>query len=120
MVPNRVVRLAGLVVGSAALVFALLPFTVVYGDSLVTQQTVACRAPLVEVARPAPQHGGWYGYAPLTSTPIGRHTCHGPARHRLIVSAAGLVVAALLGWVSARIDGGRGRARRRVWRPHPA
>jgi hypothetical protein len=85
------------------------------------QQTVACRAPLIEVTRPMPKPGGWYGYAPLTSTPPAfPYSCHGSARQRLGISAVGLFVAALLGWWSVGIDRDDGRARRRRWRPHPA
>jgi len=126
VISNRLVRIAGLVVGGAALVFALVPFTTSItlhdfaGDYPPT--TLSCRSPLIEVTRPAPSDAGWFGYAPLTAAPpnfFGR-PCSEPARNRLIVSAVGLFVAALLGWVSARIGGDPGPLRRRRWRPKPA
>jgi hypothetical protein len=132
VVSSRVVRIAGLAVGAAALVFALLPFSTSFRPDPKTRHevlypsfVVSCRAPVVEATRPSSQDGGWFGYAPLTSTPetqgfIGRAACYEPARNRLIVSAAGLFGAALLGWVSASLGGDPGPLRRRRWRPKPA
>jgi hypothetical protein len=116
---SRVVRIVGLVVGGAALVFALLPFSATYVTTQMAPARALCDAPVVEATR-TPAEGGWFGYAPLTSTPLSQgHLCHDEARHRLIVSAGGLFVAALLGWVSARLGGDSGPLGRRRWRPEP-
>ena len=112
-------RIAGLVIGAAALLFALMPYAVAT-NAYVSSPRVWCGPAAVEVTHTPPKTGGWYGYAPLTSTPINPSSCYPPARHRLVLSAIGLFLAMLLGWWSAHLDRGDDRFRRRRWRPRPA
>jgi hypothetical protein len=87
--------------------------------------SVSCGPAVVEAIRTPPRDAGWFGFTPLTSTPEARGVvadgaCYEPARHRLIVSAVGLFVAALLGWWSFRIERDDGWTRRRRRRPSSA
>jgi hypothetical protein len=122
VVPSRVLRYAGLAVGAAAVVIALLPFTASRVDSVLMAHSTSCGPPIVEATRTPTTDGGWFGYSPLTGAPadFNRHVCYRPARHRLTVSAVLLFIAVLLGWASMRMDRpGRTYGRHR-WRPHPA
>jgi len=122
VVPSRVLRYAGLAVGAAALVIALLPFAASGGDSVLMAHSTSCGPPIVEATRTPPTDGGWFGYAPLTGASAGfnRHVCYEPARHRLTFSAVLLFLAVLLGWASMRRDRSDGGVPRHRWRPHPA
>ena len=126
MVPGRAVHYAGLAIGAAALLFALLPFTT--SHTLVDvagpypSTAVSCGPPIAEATHPPPHDSGWFGYAPLTSTPSGfpARPCYEPARDRLVFSVAGLFVAAVLGWFTARVGPPRGRRWRHRMRRRPA
>jgi hypothetical protein len=116
-------RYAGLLVAAAAVVVAVLPFRtgVTLYDVSGAYPTFArsCGPPIVEVTRTHPTDAGWFGYAPLTSTPLvnAPGACHDAATGRLAWSAIGLLLASLLGWVAGRFDGGSGSFRRIRWRP---
>jgi hypothetical protein len=119
VVSSRVVRVAGLLIGAAALVLALLPFTTSFTlhdiSGAYPPVPVSCGPPVVEATRAPSRADGWFGYAPLTAAPASGfsvHACHEPARHRLIGSAIGFLIAALLGWWSARLAGDIGVRRR--------
>jgi len=126
VVPSRVLRYAGLAVGAAALVIALLPFATSFTLFDVSgpypPTSVSCGPPIVEATRTPPTDGGWFGYAPLTGASAGfnRHVCYEPARHRLTFSAVLLFIAVLLGWASMRGGRADGRVPRHRWRPRPA
>jgi hypothetical protein len=126
VVSSRAVRVAGLVVGAAALVLALAPFRtgVTLHDEAGAYPTFArsCGPSVVEATRTPPHDAGWFGYVPVASTAVlgAPGACHEAAKPRLAWSAVGLLVAALLGWWSARLDRGDRRSRRHRWRPHPA
>jgi hypothetical protein len=110
VISSRVVRCAGLAIGATAVLFALLPFTTSYTLLDVSgpypSTSVSCGPPVVEATHSQPRNSGWFGYAPLTSTPYGfqAHPCYAPARDRLVLSTVGLFAAVLLGWFAARID----------------
>ena len=58
-----------------------------------------CRAaaPIVDAWHGNKNDSGWFGYAPLTSTPMSFPTCRGEARHRLALAALGLLGSVALG-----------------------
>jgi hypothetical protein len=93
---------AGIALAIAAAVIALLPFdppaprrTYTYGSGF--SQSSTCASPIVSAWRRDRPPSGWFGYAPLTSTPSALSLpCRGPARHRLLIAAFPAVAALLL------------------------
>ena len=73
--------------------------TVTETETLATSGS--CGAAVVD-AWHAKVPSGWFGYAPLTATPLTGSTCRGVARHRLRVSFLAVVLALGL-WLAARV-----------------
>jgi hypothetical protein len=90
--------------GIAAVAIALLPFS---GGTTINNGTgflasAHCTAPVVSSWHSPRTRPGWFGYAPLTSTPaISARPCQTPARQRLVVAVV-LAGGALLLWLLPR------------------
>ena len=87
--------------GMAVVAIALAPFgrpqprgSLTYGGFT---ESAHCASPVVGAFRHEPATGGWFGYAPLTSTPfVGPGSCQPAARHRLELAGVLALGAALL------------------------
>ena len=79
--------------------FAVLPFhlTGFPPELWRTSSAPHCSAPIVSAFR-APHDGGWFGYAPLTSTPVKMHlpTCKAAASRRLQYAGMFILAAAVV------------------------
>ena len=92
---------AGFVVWGVAL--SLVPFSkpVASGYTAGPGVSTRCRAPIVSAWK-VDHDSGWFGYAPLTSTPLSSGfsfpSCRGPARSRLELGALMIAFAIALGF----------------------
>ena len=119
---SRTLRISGLLIAVSAVALALIPF---HGElpvhatgALMSVSPLpasislrsSCGAPVIEALRHAPADGGWFGYTPLTSTVVDVRGigCPRPARQRLGISLAGLVLASVLGAIAIGLDRRRG------------
>ncbi len=66
---------------------------------------VHCSAPVIDAWRAPSAPSGWFGYAPLTKTPlVAGAGCRETSRHRLALSGFGVILACALVLVARRID----------------
>lgn len=100
LVVRKIAVLAAVALAVVGTTLFVLPFnrpqprgTFTYGSGIGTR----CTSPVVGAWR-TEHDSGWFGYAPLTSTPPHSFpTCHGASRHRLAWGSVFLIVAVLLG-----------------------
>jgi hypothetical protein len=71
----------------AVVVLVFLPFGRVGSGKPIVVGSKTCSSPIVSAWHGEPKYSGWYGYAPLTSTPLAAPTCRNLARHRLFDAA---------------------------------
>jgi len=84
----------GIVLATLGVVIAVLPFGRPSPRRMYTYTSEAsvsptnCAAPILSAWRHEPAYSGWFGYAPLTSTPVsGSGSCKAEARQRLVYAA---------------------------------
>ena len=67
-----------------------------------------CGAAIVYVWHAKPASGGWFGYAPLTTGPlvVPGGSCRNEARHRLLMSGLGVLIALGLVLAARSVDRG--------------
>jgi hypothetical protein len=103
---------AAIAIGVAFVALVVLPFNRVpalghaYARPGALNVSLHCGPPIVDAWRHDPAQSGWFGYAPLTSTPFAgpeiAGPCRAPARHRLESVAFLVTGAAVLAFVRRR------------------
>ena len=123
---SNLLRITAVLVVAYAIVFAVTPFSTAQpephyalrnfqprsgapssesGTFLAVAPQVHCSAPVIDAWRAPAASSGWFGYAPLTTTPVVFGSgCRQTSRNRLRLSVLGLVVAFGLVVVARRID----------------
>jgi hypothetical protein len=123
---SNLLRVAAVLVVAYAIVFVVTPFSTAKpgpqyalrnfqprsgapisesGTFLATVPQVHCSAPVIDAWRAPAASSGWFGYAPLTGTPVVFGSgCRETSRRRLRLSALGLVIAFGLVLVARRLD----------------
>jgi hypothetical protein len=96
--------LAGAItLGIAVVTLVFLPFGRVESGNTIVVGSTTCSSPIVSAWHTEPTDSGWFGYAPLTSTPLlAVQPCRSLARHRLLDAAVLAAISLLLARRSRR------------------